>query len=158
MGNATYKISKIIHLFGLIAWLGPSSGAYLLFLIARLQDNGPIYLWIFKQYINLVHIETAGLITLLISGFTMRIAAGLQSAWWLKKKLAIVFAVFVPLEAAQLLTFHLHIKKALATGGLFAAIQAFDALSVIFFPMLVLGVPAVFFLAVTKPSGKNPEK
>lgn len=98
-----YNHAKLIHLIGLILWIGPSTGGYLRFLLARYQKNDAAVLWLFDKSINLAHLEAAGLLILIASGLFMRAAVPeLRYARWLKRKLVIIFAVFVPFELAHI--------------------------------------------------------
>lgn len=148
-----YKGAKFIHLAGLVLWLGPSTGAYLLIMLARAGERGSIELWLMEEYLNLLHLEVFGLVLLIISGTIMRLSSPpLAQAYWLKLKLFIVFLFFVPVEAAQYLLYHLVVKKAFATGASIpAAVKLFDNFSVAIIAPLAAAIAAVFFLAVFKP-------
>ena len=151
-----YRSAKLFHLAGLVLWLGPSTGGYLLILLAR-SDGGPaIELWLMREYLHLIHIETLGLFMLLASGATMRRAQrGLAGARWLKVKLVIVFLVFIPLEAAQLVIYHMVVKRAFLTGagvGVEEAFELYWKFSLFAAVVLAVTIPPVFYLAVFRPS------
>lgn len=148
-----YNGAKLIHLAGLVLWLGPSTGAYLLIMLARSGQQSSIELWLLEQYLSLIHLELFGLALLIISGTVMRLSRPpLAHAWWLKLKLLIVFLFFVPVEAAQFLIYHFIVKKALVTGtSTREAIQLFDNFSVAIIAPLLAAIAVVFFLAVFKP-------
>ncbi|MBI2412227.1 MAG: hypothetical protein HYV24_03355 [Deltaproteobacteria bacterium] len=148
-----YKHAKFAHLLGLILWIGPSTGGYLLFLLARYQKNDAVVLWLLDRFINLVHLEAAGLLILIASGFFMRSAVPeLRYARWLKRKLAIVFAVFVPFELANLYIYDFIIKKAFSTGvGIAEAMLLYDKFSIISALVLLITIPFVFWLAIFRP-------
>lgn len=148
-----YKTAKLFHLTGLILWLGPSTGGYLLLLLSRHRHEQTTGLWLFKEYINLIHIEALGLAVLISSGLTMRSASPeLKKAGWLKIKLFIVFSVFVPLELIQLYIYERVVKNAFLTGtGIEDSISLYGTFSRVSFIFLAIAVPAVFFLAVFRP-------
>ena len=148
-----YKGAKFVHLFSLIIWLGPSTGGYILFLMARYGRENGVVLWLFDNYISLVHIEALGLLTLIISGVVMRaFAPELRKKRWLKRKITIVFTVFVPLELANLYLYDFIIKKAFQRGiGVTDALLLYDRFSLISALLLAITVPLVFYLAVFKP-------
>lgn len=78
---------------------------------------------------------------------------GLYGARWLKRKLRIVFLVFVPLEATHLFICRLIVKKALLTGqSITEAVALYDKFSIISFFILVVAVPVVFRLAIFRPN------
>ncbi len=148
-----YKIAKIFHLTGLILWLGPSTGGFLVLLSARLRGQETVALWLFKEYIRLIEIEAIGLLILVLSGLTMRsLAPALKRAAWLRYKLRIVFPVFIPLELSQLYIYHFIVDKAFLSGkGIAEAIALYDRFMVFSAVILILAVPAVFILAVLRP-------
>ena len=149
-----YRSAKLFHLAGLVLWLGPSTGGYLLILLAR-SDGGPaIELWLMREYLHLIHIETLGLFMLLASGATMRRAQrGLARERWLKVKLVIVFLVFIPLEAAQLVIYYMVVKRAFLTGVLIdEAFELYWKFSLFAAVVLAVTIPPVFYLAVFRPS------
>lgn len=152
-----YKTAKIFHLTGLVLWLGPSTGGYILLLLARYRHEAPVEAWLFKEYLNLIHLEAFGLATLVCSGLAMRLSMrALGTALWLKRKLFIVFPVFIPFEALQLYIYHSVVKRAFLTGaGVAEAIALYDRFSIISFVILGVSVPVVFYLAVFRP-GFNP--
>jgi hypothetical protein len=148
-----YKPAKLMHLAGLVLWLGPSTGAYLLIILARREHQSNVEFWLLREYLTLIHLEVLGLLVLLISGTLMRISSpALREARWLKLKLLIVFFFFVPVEAAQLLIYHLVVKKAFLTGKSVAeAVRLFDNFSLAVIAPLVVAIAAVFFLAIFRP-------
>lgn len=147
-----YKTAKSFHLAGLILWLGPSTGGYILLLLANHSGNPEIISWIYKEYINLIYIETLGLVILLTTGFTMRhTAPELKKAGWLKRKLLIVFLLFIPFELAQLYIYLSVVLPAIERGELQNAIRIFGRFSLISAITLALTIPTVFYLAVLRP-------
>lgn len=154
-----YKAAKFFHISGLILWLGPSTGGYALFLLARYQGQHDIALWVLREYLKLVDFEALGLAALIASGLTMRsIDPKLSGARWLKRKLRIVFPVFVPLEVAHLFICRIIVKKAFLTGqSIPEAVALYDKFSIIAFFILVVAVPVVFRLAIFRPEPAGEE-
>ncbi len=152
-----HKIAKIFHLWGLVLWLGPSAGGYILLTFARVQDRSYIAYWLFREYVKLVDAEALGLILLVASGLTMRLASpALKKARWLKYKLMIVFPVFIPLELIQLYIYHTVVFRAFSSGkGMAEAIALYDRFTFISVVILFVTIPAVFILAVLRPFGEN---
>lgn len=155
-----YEIAKIFHLAGLVIWLGPSTGGYILVLLARQEGNLPATLWVLEEYGKLMNIEALGLFVLIASGTAMRLSDTMLSrARWLKVKLITVFCVFVPLEIGQLLIYHLQLKPAFRTGkGLNLALDVFDTFSIAALIILVPTIAWVFYLAVLRPAFGKREK
>ncbi len=148
-----YNHAKLIHLIGLILWIGPSTGGYLRFLLARYQKNDAAVLWLFDKPINLAHLEAAGLLILIASGLLMRaVVPELRHAKWLQRKLTIVFAVFVPFELAHIYIYDFVIKKTFSTGvDVTEAMLLYDKFSIIAALALIITIPFVFWLAIFRP-------
>ena len=144
---------KFLHLAGLVLWLGPSAGGYFLMMTARLRGDDTAWLWLLREYLSLVYMEAGGLLVLVLSGAVMLAKRpAYRKAAWLKIKLVIVFAAFVPLEAAALLIYRLRVYPAVKAGApLDEAILLFDRFSLVAGAVLALAVPAVMCLAVFKP-------
>lgn len=152
-----HKIAKIFHLWGLVLWLGPSAGGYVLLTFARAQDRGYIVYWLFREYVKLVDAEAVGLILLVASGLTMRFSTpALKKARWLRYKLAIVFPIFIPLELIQLYIYHTVVYRAFSSGkGMAEAIALYDRFTLVSVIILFITIPAVFVLAVVRPFGNK---
>jgi len=152
-----HKIAKIFHLWGLVLWLGPSTGGYILITFARAQDRGYIVYWLFREYVKLVDAEAVGLIILVVSGLTMRLSTpALKKARWLKYKLAIVFPIFIPLEIIQLYIYHNVVFRAFSSGkGMTEAMALYDRFTLVSVIILFITIPAVFVLAVVRPFGNK---
>lgn len=150
------KTAKIFHLFGLVLWLGPSTGGYVLLIFARAEGRSHIAWWLFTEYVKLVDAEAAGLTLLVVSGLTMLFSTpALKKARWLRYKLMMVFPVFVPLELAHLFIYHIVVFKAFSSGrGMAAAMALYDRFAFVSAVILFMTIPAVFMLAVFKPWNK----
>ncbi|MBI5642346.1 MAG: hypothetical protein HY954_02605 [Deltaproteobacteria bacterium] len=148
-----YNAAKLMHIFGLITWLGPSTGGYLLFLLARYEKESGTVIWIFDKYINLVYLEGLGLLILLLSGYMMRDAEPeLRHAHWLKRKLLIVFLIFVPFELAHLYLYNFIVKEVFFKGiGITETLLFYDKLAIAATFALLVAVPAVFWLSIFRP-------
>ena len=155
-----YKLAKTFHLVGLVTWLGPSAGGYLLLLLARGEPNPAAELWLLDRYLVLIYVEAAGLALMLVTGLVMRLSnPALKEARWLKLKLLKVFCVIVPIEAAQLIVYHITVKPAVRSGiGVEGAVRAFDLFSLAAVALLAITVPLVFYMAVFKPEIKKMER
>jgi uncharacterized membrane protein len=149
-----YNFFKLIHITGLVTWLGPSTGGFIMVYLSLSSEQIVIELWLRQKYLSLVHIETAGLIIIIVSGLGMLLSSAetLRGKSWIKIKGYIVILVFVPLELVQLYLYHVPFKKAFASGqGLQEAILLFDRFSVIAFVLLAITVPVVFIMGIFKP-------
>jgi hypothetical protein len=153
----SYRVAKVLHLAGLVLWLGPTTGGYALIIIARLNGDVSAELWLFEAYLKLIYIEAFGLLLLLFSGAAMLMRRpAYRNALWLRLKLAIVLLIFIPLEAIQLVIYLLWVKPAFASGGpVQTALEAFDRFSLIAIIILAAAIPAVLYLAVFKPGGRD---
>jgi hypothetical protein len=153
-----YKLFKLFHITGIVIWLGPSTGGFLMILFARLLKQGDVEIWLRQEYLSLIHLEVAGLFIIILSGLGMLIS----SRWellvqiWLRIKGVIVVFIFLPLELIQLYLYHEHLKKAFTSGeGIKEAVLLFDRFSVIAFILLAITVPVVLVMGIFKPGGRS---
>jgi uncharacterized membrane protein len=156
-----YNFFKLIHITGIVTWLGPSTGGFILIYLSQSSEQSAIELWLRQEYLSLVHIETAGLIIIILSGLGMLYssAATLRAKSWIKIKGYIILTVFLPLELIQLYLYQGSLKTAFASGqGLREAISLFDTFSVIAFVLLAITVPVVFIMGIFKPDWSNKRR
>jgi hypothetical protein len=152
-----YKLFKLFHIIGIVTWLGPSSGGFLLIFLSRLSKQGDIEIWLIREYLSLIYVETAGLFIIILSGMGMLIASNwvLNAQLWLKVKKIIVALIFLPLEFIQLYLYHEHLKKAFDSGTeIQEAILLFDRFCVTAFILLVITIPVVLIMGILKPVRK----
>lgn len=106
---------KLVHLGGLILWLGPSGGAWLLLQKAkkRLNPNEPEYLALYRDFLPFFWVEHFGLLLLLGSGVLLLSVYGhVALDWnWLKIKLALVICVIVPIEIIDIWFGHVRLPR-----------------------------------------------
>jgi hypothetical protein len=156
-----YNIFKLLHILGIVTWLGPSLGGYYMIIFSLLSNQREIELWLRQEYLFLVHIESAGLLLIVLSGILMVISTSwtLLKQFWLRMKILIVFLVFVPFELIQLYLYQGPLREAFSSGiGIEEAILMFDRFSVLCIVLFSLAVPAVLVLAIFKPERKNRKK
>ncbi|MBE7415058.1 MAG: hypothetical protein HS130_07485 [Deltaproteobacteria bacterium] len=148
-----YRVSKFIHLLALVAWLGPSTGAYMLMLLAGRQVS--LRLWIIEQHWFFILIELLAFLVLAATGLHMRSTGGLKGAGWLRAKLAIVVAVFIPFQAAQIVIYARTYRSLATSSGFIEALALYNKFNMAAAVVFALAVPAVFFLAAVKPREKR---
>lgn len=148
-----YSALKLLHLIGLVAWLGPSTGGYVLLMLARMRGGSAEALPMLGDYITLVDIEAGGLAVLVLSGLALRLLRpAYKDALWLKRKLLIVQYIFIPLEVANLYLCHFVLGGALeGRVGVIRAFLIYDWFSILGAVLLGVTLPAVLILAVFKP-------
>ncbi|HDY89781.1 MAG TPA: hypothetical protein ENH82_16905 [bacterium] len=152
-----YNLFKLFHIIGIVTWLGPSSGGFLLIFLSRLSKHGEVEMWLRQEYLSLIYVETAGLFIIILSGLGMLISSKwvLYTQLWLIVKRFIVILIFIPLELIQLYLYHEHLKKAFASGvGIQETILLFDRFCVIAFILLAITVPVVLIMGILKPIRK----
>lgn len=153
-----HNLFKLFHIVAIVIWLGPSTGGYLLILISHIHKQPEVEMWLRREYVSLIYIETTGFLMLLSSGLGMLYSSrwALLKQWWLRTKLAIILIAILPIVALQFYIYHIRVKRAFMTGkGMEEAIFLYDRFSIVAFLILALAVPAVFWLAVFKPKGKE---
>lgn len=149
-----YNFFKLIHVAGMVTWLGPSTGGSIMVYLSQSSKQSVIELWLRQEYLLLIHIETAGLIIIILSGLGMLLSSAetLRGELWIKIKSYIVMSVFLPLELIQLYLYHGSLKTAFSSEqGLREAISLFDRFSVTAFVLLAITVPVVFIMGIFKP-------
>jgi hypothetical protein len=149
-----YNLFKLFHIIGIVLWLGPSSGGFLMIFFSRLLKQGEVEIWLRQEYLSLIYLETTGLFIIILSGLGMLISSKwvLLTQLWLRIKGFIVVLIFLPLELIQLYLYHEYLKKAFISElGIEEAILLFNRFSVIAFILLAITVPVVLIMGVFKP-------
>jgi uncharacterized membrane protein len=152
-----YNLLKLLHIIGIVTWLGPSLGGYYMIIFSFLTHQSEIELWLRQEYLSLVYIEIAGFLVIVLSGLLMLISSkwALLSQLWLRIKGLIVIFIFIPLELIQLYIYNGPLKKAFISGtGIKEAALMFDRFSVFAIIIITLTVPAVMALGIFKPLKK----
>ncbi len=151
-----YLIFKLFHIVGMIFWLGPSTGGFFLIAKSNLARNAQVELWMREEYRSLIHIETVGLIMIIMGGVGMVIASRgiMLKLLWFRIKGGVTLAIFIPLALYQLYLYETSLKSAFAAGeNIENAIAAYDRFSAVAFVLLMLSVPLVMVMGVFKPGG-----
>jgi len=108
-------IAKFLHLGGLILWLGPSGGAWLLLQLAkrRLDPQGAEYQSLYRDFLPFFWVEHFGLAMLLGSGIFLLSLYGFPALeWtWLRAKLMLVLFVIVPIEILDIWFGHIRLPR-----------------------------------------------
>jgi len=154
---------KLLHIGGLILWLGPSGGAWLLLQKAkrRLDPQTPEYRALYRDFLPFFWVEHLGLLLLLASGVLLLSIYGHAAlSWtWLEIKLALVIGVVLPIEIIDIWFGHVRLPRWFATrkrpGAGYRAYDAYAAYERKFvpisLPLLLAAVVAILWLAIAKP-------
>jgi hypothetical protein len=155
---------KLVHIGGLILWLGPSGGAWLLLQVVkrRLDPRSEEYQALYRDFLPFFWVEHLGLLMLLVSGVMLVIAYGHPALdWtWLRIKLALVVCVIIPIEVVDIWFGHVRLPRWFAGGEPPAAgkasrdaYEAYERKFVpVSLPVLLMTVVVILWLAVAKPS------
>ncbi len=157
-GMRRYRLFKMLHITGLILWLGPSSGVFYLIIKSALSEEHIIELWLREAYMDMIYLEVFALAFIILTGIGMIVSSKKQllGAGWLRLKLLIVGMVFVPVEALQFYIYRFYLLPSIHTDkGLTYAISMIDNFNIIAWIILSITLPIVFFLAIFKPGGKG---
>lgn len=145
----TGRLLLYLHLIGVIMWLGPSVGAWLMYRQARKHGLGIQGVRWLEQVIRVEHI---GLALLLAAGLSMLLY---YRVWplpaWLLWKLILVAAVVVPIEAVDLYISHWWLPRALRGPAPEGALTRFERWLWLAGTPLLLTAGAIGWLAVFKP-------
>jgi hypothetical protein len=157
------SVAKLIHLCGLILWLGPSGGAWLLLQLVkrRLDPQSAEYQALYRDFLPFFWVEHFGLIMLLGSGVWLLSLYGLPALdWtWLRIKLVLVLCVIVPIEIIDIWFGHVRLPRWFSSGrvgtGVKGELDAYEAYERRFvpvsLPLLLTAVVVILWLAVARP-------
>ncbi|MDA8065034.1 MAG: hypothetical protein M0031_05955 [Thermaerobacter sp.] len=105
----SYHSFFLLHILGLLVWLGPSTGGYYVYWSARRAGPTSLVIWTMKRAHVLYDVEHVGLALLLIGGAGMLATGRWVVSWppqpgdgWLVLKLILVAAVILPFEALDI--------------------------------------------------------
>jgi hypothetical protein len=154
---------KFLHIGGLILWLGPSGGAWLLIQVAkrRLDPHSREYAELYLDFVRFFPVEHFGLLLLLGSGLGMLAIYGFSAlSWaWLKWKLVLVVCVIVPIEIGDIWFGHFRLPRWFRSSQRDSDLQhsgneleryenRFVPLTL---PILLITVVGIIWLAVARP-------
>ena len=151
--------AKLLHLGGLILWLGPSGGAWLLLQLAkrRMDTQSTEYQALYRDFLPFFWIEHFGLFMLLGSGIFMLSLYGLPILdWtWIRIKLVLVLCVIVPIEIMDIWFGHFRLPQWFSTNKTDSKVDAFNAYERKFvpisLPLMLVAVVIIMWLAVARP-------
>jgi len=156
-------VAKLLHLGGLILWLGPSGGAWLLLQLAkrRLDPQSAEYQALYRDFLPFFWVEHFGLFILLGSGVLLLSLYGPPALdWtWLRIKLVLVLCVIVPIEVLDIWFGHVRLPRWFASDnagserkGGSDAYKAYERRFVpVSLPLLLTTVVVILWLAVARP-------
>lgn len=157
------SFAKLLHLGGLILWLGPSGGAWLLLQLAkrRLDTQSAEYQALYRDFLPFFWVEHFGLFMLLGSGFFMLSLYGLSILdWtWLRIKLLLVLCVIVPIEILDIWFGHIRLPQYFLSDKADTKVKkeanAYNDYERKFvpvsLPLLLIAVVIILWLAVARP-------
>lgn len=160
--NFWLPVGKLLHLGGLILWLGPSGGAWLLLQLVkrRLDPQSAEYQALYQDFLPFFWVEHLGLFMLLGSGVLLLSLDGLSALdWtWLRIKLVIVLCVIVPIEILDIWFGHVRLPRWFSSIRAGTEIKEEDAYNAyerrfvpVTLPLLLSAVVIIMWLAVARP-------
>ena len=162
-----FPLIKLLHIGGLILWLGPSGGAWLLLQLAKRQisEQSVDFRKLYGEYLKFFWVEHLGLFLLIVSGLLLLGTYGYAALdWmWLKLKLALIICVIAPIEALDIWFGHIRLPRQFSSNqwrsepkedekGKINSYEFYERrFAPISLPPLLLTVVAIMWLAIAKP-------
>lgn len=138
-----------LHILGAILWLGPSLGAWIIYLHAKRQVGE---LRVFEWFEIVLILEHIGLVLLIGSGAYLFLNSGyLELPRWLEWKFYLIVFLILPFEILDIYFAHLWFRAAKKNGNHQAAISAHEKLFRWASLPAFLAAIAILYLAVVKP-------
>ncbi|WP_455200041.1 hypothetical protein [Kaarinaea lacus] len=159
-----FPLLKLMHVGGLILWLGPSGGAWLLVQLSkrRMDQQSNEFRQLYQDFLKFFWLEHLGLFLLLGSGILLLITQGypVLDLLWLKWKIGLILCVIVPIEIADIWFGHVQLPQIFSSQKPNIAstrdkINSYDSYERRFAPLalppLLLSVIAIMWLAIARP-------
>jgi len=158
-----FPFVKLLHIAGLILWLGPSGGAWLLVQLSkrRLDQQSIEYNELYRDFLKFFWVEHLGLFLLLGSGVLLLSMYGYAAlGWtWVQLKIALVLCVLLPIEAMDIWFGHVRLPRQFSSQSQDSAsrkimnpLELYERRFVpISLPILLVTVVVIMWLAVDKP-------
>jgi hypothetical protein len=158
-----FPLIKLLHLGGLILWLGPSGGAWLLVQLSkrRLDQQSIEYNELYRDFTKFFWVQHLGLFLLLGSGVLLLSMYGNTAlSWtWIQLKIALVLCVLLPIELMDMWFGHIRLPRQFSSQGRntdsrkkMSSVELYERRFVpISLPILLVTVVVVMWLAIAKP-------
>ncbi|KPJ95906.1 MAG: hypothetical protein AMJ55_02905 [Gammaproteobacteria bacterium SG8_15] len=158
-----FSFIKLLHISGLILWLGPSGGAWLLVQLSkrRLDQQSVEFNELYRDFVKFFWIEHLGLVLLLGSGILLLSIYGFAALdWaWIQLKIALVVFILLPIEAVDIWFGHVRLPGQFSTRQEITAettkmkpVRLYERRFVpISLPILLVTIVVIMWLAIDKP-------
>lgn len=158
-----FSFIKLLHISGLILWLGPSGGAWLLVQLSkrRLDQQSVEFNELYRDFVKFFWIEHLGLVLLLGSGISLLSMYGVAALdWaWIRLKIALVVFILLPIEAVDIWFGHVRLpgqfssrQEITAEATNMKSVRLYERTFVpISLPVLLVTVVVIMWLAIAKP-------
>jgi hypothetical protein len=158
-----FPLLKLLHIGGLILWLGPSGGAWLLVQLSkrRLDQQSIEYKELYRDFLNFFWVQHLGLFLLLGSGVLLLSMYGYAALdWtWIQFKIALVLFVVLPIEAMDIWFGHRKLPRQFSSQNRkIDSIKKMTPLELyehrfvpVSLPILLVTVIVIMWLAIAKP-------
>lgn len=158
-----FPLIKLLHLGGLILWLGPSGGAWLLIQLSkrRLDQQSIEYNELYRDFTKFFWVQHLGLFLLLGSGVLLLSMYGHTAlSWtWVQLKIALVLCVILPIEVMDMWFGHIRLPRQFSSrhrntisNKKMNSLELYERRFVpISLPILLVTVVVIMWLAIAKP-------
>jgi hypothetical protein len=158
-----FSLVKLLHIGGLVLWLGPSGGAWLLLQFAKRQigEQSTAFQILYREFLKFYWVEHLGLSLLMVSGILLlsMYGHGALDWMWIRLKIALILCVIVPIEAVDIWFGHVRLPRQFSSKqGHSDSARKMNAYEIyerrfvpISLPPLLLTVAIIMWLAIAKP-------
>ena len=158
-----FPFVKLLHIGGLILWLGPSGGAWLLIQLSkrRLDQQSIEYNELYRDFLKFFWVQHLGLLLLLGSGVLLLSMYGHTALdWtWVQLKIVLVLCILLPIEVMDIWFGHVRLPSQFSSRDQhidsrkkMKPLELYERRFVpISLPILLTTVVVIMWLAIAKP-------
>ncbi len=155
-----YLAWKLLHLAGIVLWIGPPLGAFWMQIWVLCDLSPEMEIRFRRAFAHILTIEHIGLAFLISGAAGMVLSTGVEmlDVFWMKGKLALFLCVIIPMEILDIWWGQAAVFRVLrgatdsVTDEMRVVFRRYDLFTKICVPFLLVSWAGFFYLAVFKPA------